>query len=152
MDEEAKKIILARRARFIAAALAGVGFATHACGGESTRDGGDEGMGGSAATSSGGVNSGGTGAQPCLSLPAGSAEWLARSLACPPVAPAAPSLVSVHRSAVTAASRAPASCRGAVPGPVAPSRWAVRVAKAKAAEKRGCPPVRRAWRLRACRY
>jgi hypothetical protein len=65
MDEESKKIILARRARFVAAALASVGLAGQACGGEATDS-----------QSSGGGSGGpprmnGTGGapQPCLSAP-----------------------------------------------------------------------------------
>ena len=53
MDEDAKRIILARRARFVAAALASLGVATHACGGRSEGDNTSAG-GGTSATASGG--------------------------------------------------------------------------------------------------
>jgi hypothetical protein len=66
MDDDAKKIILSRRARFVAAALASLGAATHACGGKSTHNEGDgrSTMGGSASV-------GGDGPHACLSMPAG---------------------------------------------------------------------------------
>ena len=68
-DDDAKKLILARRARFIAAALAAAGLATgaEACGGNAERDVGAGGstQGGSAGSGVGGVP------QPCLSIAAG---------------------------------------------------------------------------------
>lgn len=50
MDERAKKLILARRAKFVAAAMAGVGMGSASCGGE-TKEGAEP--------------------QPCLSFAAG---------------------------------------------------------------------------------
>ena len=83
-DDDAKKLILARRARFIAAALAAAGLATgaEACGGNAERDVGAGGsaQGGSAQTGSGGSTQGSGGGagsgvggvpQPCLSIAAG---------------------------------------------------------------------------------
>lgn len=85
-EEEARRIILARRARFVAAALASAGIATASCGGETTGDGSPEpclsigasggqyndgGIGG-AETSTGGRQGGSGGMpMPCLSPPQG---------------------------------------------------------------------------------
>jgi hypothetical protein len=67
-DDEARRIILARRARFVAAALACAGIATAACGGETS--GGED-----SPYADGGANSGAGGApQPCLQPSAGGAE------------------------------------------------------------------------------
>jgi hypothetical protein len=74
---EARAFILARRARFVAAALASAGIVTAACGGE-TNDGGNPqpcldivqnggGMSGHGGASTGG-NAAAGGAQPCLSI------------------------------------------------------------------------------------
>jgi hypothetical protein len=71
MDEEAKRIILARRARFVAATIASLGVATHSCGGRSTTgpdSGSVDGGRGGASSVAGAVNSGGVGAQICLSV------------------------------------------------------------------------------------
>jgi hypothetical protein len=64
MDDDAKKIILSRRARFVAAALASLGAATHACGGKSVHNEGD-----GRTTTGGSTSVGGDGPNVCLSMP-----------------------------------------------------------------------------------
>lgn len=61
-DDDAKKAILSRRARFVAMALASAGLVVSSadCGGDSTKDKGDAAAGGTGGTP-----------QPCLSPPAG---------------------------------------------------------------------------------
>jgi len=77
MDDEAKKIILARRARFVAATIASLGVATHACAGKSVREGDDGAANGGATAgaqtclSAGGTTNTGGSAQVCLSAPMG---------------------------------------------------------------------------------
>src|SRR5512139_3079722 len=83
-DDDARKAILARRARFVAAALASAGLvvSTADCGGESSKDKGDASVGGSGGTPQpclsqaigGSGGSGGTAGapQPCLEPAGGS--------------------------------------------------------------------------------
>ena len=75
-NDESRRIVLARRARFLAAALAGIGLAGQACGGDTERDGentagagGQAGaMQGDGGNSAAGTSSGGNAGapQPCL--------------------------------------------------------------------------------------
>jgi hypothetical protein len=69
MDDESKKVILARRARFIAAAIAGVSLAGQACGGEATDPIATGGGGAGGRPGPGGGNAGAP--QPCLQPLAG---------------------------------------------------------------------------------
>jgi len=78
-EDDARRIILARRARFVAAALASAGIATASCGGETSGDGSPEPCL-SIGASGGQYNDAGTGGQqagaggmpmPCLSPPPG---------------------------------------------------------------------------------
>jgi hypothetical protein len=67
-SDDVRRLILARRARFIAAAIAGVA----ACGGQAVIDGEPtDGSGGTAVGGSGGASDGGSGGlpQPCLGTP-----------------------------------------------------------------------------------
>ncbi|MBK7584349.1 MAG: hypothetical protein IPI67_29610 [Myxococcales bacterium] len=79
-EDDAKKAILSRRARFVAAALASAGLvvSTANCGGDTEKDKGDASVGGSGGTPQpclspppgGSGGSGGT-PEPCLGMPAG---------------------------------------------------------------------------------
>lgn len=91
-DDDAKRLILSRRARFVAAALASAGLvvSTANCGGETDKDGkGDAAAGGSGGT--GGTPQpcleppmGGTGGgpEPCLGMPAGGSAGYAGAEPC----------------------------------------------------------------------
>lgn len=93
-DDDAKRLILSRRARFVAAALASAGLvvSTANCGGETDEDGkSDAAAGGSGGT--GGTpqpclepagGSGGTGGwpEPCLGMPAGGSAGYAGAAPC----------------------------------------------------------------------